>query len=258
MRNLYEKELYHTTVPYINGIIREYDITKANISILLWKGLIKQSDYDRFFSMDKQERQIRIGIMQRDYPRIKQGLKEGFVEARKAFFESNNIQPEDVISIRKDSITLLNKPARVIQFGPVFFRTANIYTSYTMLPDGIRLYFREDIDVIGMSDEKVNLHRPYFYDLLETILEFIETAGPRETLRFLQEISERYVKQDFDLNYYREFNNRSLFRTYYTIAGSTYYLDNIPINQLYNRKFINGIFNYSILQHFYKIFSRMI
>lgn len=45
---LYKRTLYTKKVRFIINEIYEYDIAKANISILLQAGIIKQREYDMF------------------------------------------------------------------------------------------------------------------------------------------------------------------------------------------------------------------
>ena len=54
---LYEKTLYSAPYRYlINRNIQEYDISKANISILLDMGCIKKEDYDHLYNLPKHQR----------------------------------------------------------------------------------------------------------------------------------------------------------------------------------------------------------
>ena len=107
---MYEKDLFLTDDSIIiNRIIREYDMSKANINILLYKGLITQDQFDKYYNMPKGLRERTIGTLQRDYPKINQGLKDGFVEARKMLFESNNLNESNVVAVKKDAVFTLDK-----------------------------------------------------------------------------------------------------------------------------------------------------
>ena len=74
---------------------------KANISILLEEGYITQGQYDYFYKADRNERQIKIGLMQKNDPKIIKVLDEGFKKARYNLVSSNNIQDDEIISIKK-------------------------------------------------------------------------------------------------------------------------------------------------------------
>ena len=57
---LYKRTLYTKKVRFIINEIYEYDIAKANISILLQAGIIKQREYDMFSQMTKYQREVNL------------------------------------------------------------------------------------------------------------------------------------------------------------------------------------------------------
>lgn len=73
---LYKRTLYTKKVRFIINEIYEYDIAKANISILLQAGIIKQREYDMFSQMTKYQREVTLGYMQKT-PLIGEALKKG-------------------------------------------------------------------------------------------------------------------------------------------------------------------------------------
>lgn len=73
---LYKRTLYTKKVRFIINEIYEYDIAKANISILLQAGIIKQREYDMFSQMTKYQREVTLGYMQKT-PIIREALKKG-------------------------------------------------------------------------------------------------------------------------------------------------------------------------------------
>lgn len=61
---LYEKTLYKANIQYLVDVpIFEYDISKANISVLSDKGIISENQYQYLFNLPKLERNIAIGNM---------------------------------------------------------------------------------------------------------------------------------------------------------------------------------------------------
>ena len=164
----YLKDVYiNKDIDYlVSTYIREYDIRKANISILLSKGLITQSEFDYYASL--KNRSVVIGLLQRDNEEIKRELNNGFREYRQKFFEANNIQDHEVLAIRKDAIFLISKEARTTTFDYVNFVNKNTYTSfyrifgyeYYYMCDRIRM--TEQFDVKGISDKVLPVHENYF------------------------------------------------------------------------------------------------
>ena len=70
MSNLWSKSSYIAALPYVVGqYITEYDMSKANISVLLYKGVIDKKLYDELYNSDKFYREKYIGMMQRNNPK---------------------------------------------------------------------------------------------------------------------------------------------------------------------------------------------
>ena len=61
--NLYKRSLYTKKVSYLINEIYEYDISKANVSILLESGMITQETYDMICQMPKYQSEDAIGYM---------------------------------------------------------------------------------------------------------------------------------------------------------------------------------------------------
>ena len=57
---------YLTPSRYVSGRIIEYDLEKANISILYSKGMIDKDKYDLLYNSPKMFREIMIGNMIKD------------------------------------------------------------------------------------------------------------------------------------------------------------------------------------------------
>ena len=58
MTNMYEWVNYTSpTIKFVMNYIREYDLSKANISALLYTRRISMDEYNKYLIMDKQERE---------------------------------------------------------------------------------------------------------------------------------------------------------------------------------------------------------
>ena len=89
-------------IPFLfNSYIREYDISKANINILLSKGIIDRTMYDKLYQSPRDVRQYTIGMLLRQNEKYKEILEDGFCEYRKLFIESNSLEEKDILSIKK-------------------------------------------------------------------------------------------------------------------------------------------------------------
>jgi hypothetical protein len=258
MTGIYELDKYTMPVTHIiSEYIREYDISKANINILLYKGLINKKQYDSLYN--DPYRRIKVGLMQRDNATINKGLMEGFVEARKMFYEANNIQEHEILAVKKDAIFLLNKIASHTKFDNINFIEKNLYTSFYHL-GGLELYYfynpttkQEKLDIKGMSDNVIELHKPYMVDLLMYIFGTAQESPSRDVVNLISNIRSQYIAGELGVNYFREFNNRSLFRSKINILGERMYLTCLSANV--QAKDIDPAYNFCILQELYKIFA---
>ena len=110
----------------------------------------------------------------------------------------------------------------------------------------------ENIDIKGMSDVSKELHKPYMLELLMYIFNMAETGNSQEIVSSLTEIRSRYISGELGIGYFREFNNRSLFRSKIIINGERMYLSCLPKNTM--AKDIDASYNYNILQELFKIY----
>lgn len=257
MIDVFDLDKYTMPVNNIIAYIREYDMAKANINVLLYNNIISKQEYDYLYELPKIQREITIGMKQKNNHKITEALQNGFKDARHLFYNANNIKENNILSIKKDAIFLIDKIPKTTIFENINFKLKNIYVSYYNLAK-MEFYYtninQEKIDIKGMSEESINLHRNYFYDLLCFIFSEALSGNYQNLLILIKDISNRYLNKEFSIEYYREFNNRSLFRTNYQINNSVYYINSIGSKICYND--INPIFNYSILQELYKIFMQ--
>lgn len=225
--NLYKYDSY--LVPDLNFLlstyIREYDINKANISILRKYGYITESQYDKYDSMDKDHRNISIGLLIRDNKDMRDGLMKGFELSRKEFFEANEVEDHHVLGIKRDAIYLINKVATNLEFNGVVFGHENIYSSFYKAMN-LEMYFYLDsindisiLDIKGIDNKKLINHEPYMMDFLKYLFEVAETSGlPSEQIMILNNFYKSYIKLELDPGYYREFNSNSMFK----VVSETY------------------------------------
>ena len=127
---IFEKDRYIAPFDYlISKDIREYDISKGNISVLLDNGFITDKEYEYYFNLPKKEREIKIGLRLRGNDNLINGLSEGFRSARREFILNNDIQDYEILYIDKDSITTIDHPVYHTQVSDhIDFREKNKYT----------------------------------------------------------------------------------------------------------------------------------
>lgn len=259
--NLYLKDGYNS--PIINYIIstyiREYDIEKANINILLKYGAITQEQYNKFLSMDSYSRKVAVGYLLRDNQEANKILRDGFVESRRLFFEANNIQDHEVLSIKKDAIFLINRIPSVLDFGQVRFIEKNIYTSFYKISNLEFYYYLdyihniEKLDIKGISDENLKLHENYMLDFLKYIFEIAQTSHISEVITIITNFYKQYINMELDIGYYRELNSMSKYNIS-TKTFSSFYADMLPDK---DKKYLDISCNREILQTLYSYYSNI-
>lgn len=253
---LYERKLYTMPCGWLfNSYIREYDISKANINILLYKGIISKEEYHKLCMLSRNYRQIQIGYILKD-ERINKLFEEGLQEARKLFITSNNLDEQDILSIKNDAIFVINKNPTYTSFDNIRFLLKNTYTSFMKIFN-LEIYYglnkqdnSEVLDIKGINDSKLDIHRNYMIDIICNALYFINIGDQKSSLEYIQDIYNKYVSKQLPIEYYRSFDNMSM----YTIVINgrrygVYHLSNTKDNYdildiSYNANLLREIYSY--------------
>ena len=214
--SLYRKDNYlNKNISILSGkTIIEYDLKSANTSLCSEYHLLPQSQIDAIAALPRTQRVVKIGKLCRKNKEFNEGLKKAFIDIRRRFFESNNIQDEDILCIKKDAIFCLRRCPNN-KFGPCLFREKNFYSSYLYLPPLYVYYkssFRPDKRVIcvkGISDEVLTLHEDYMLKFLMKIFTYIEGGNRKALYRYFSDFVTGYKHRLLDPGYYREFNQNS-------------------------------------------------
>lgn len=248
---LYEKHNYtNKIIEYlVSREIVEYDIQEAGFNIVKRYKLLSEYKINQLEQLSKKERHISLGYIQRYDTDFRDQLNNKFVEVRKLFFEANNINPDDVLSIKKDAIFML-KRCHCTEFDNILFREKNIYTSYYYLNKKEMYVNNNTLDIKGISDEKLKLHENYMIDLLFKLFKMVELSSKRQLINNLKEVSYFYKNKKLHIGYYRELNSDSLYRLKMIMPGTKEFIgvqytdniDNIEIEYNY-MKYIVPIIN---------------
>ena len=247
MNELYKRTLYTKKVRYIINEIYEYDISKANISILLQGGYITLNEYNMYLQMPKLQREIAIGNLQKD-PKFSKVISNGFEQARKCLIEANNLTEDDIVSIKKDAFYVLRRLQHTT-FGNIDFTLRNSYHMYIYCR-GIEIYYGMNefdnsgdiLDIKGISDNKLELHNSYL-SFLAYIFRMIVKNNVVGAIQELMTFIQKYDNRQLDIEYYREFNADSMYRLgrYGVMFIDDSYKDVLTIdnNQMFNRELFN-------------------
>lgn len=216
--NFNEKSNYtNQNILYLfNRVIYEYDIHSADINLCRYYNILPKETIEKISNLDKMRRVVKIGKLQKE-KEFRDKLKKAFEDIRKEFYDSNKLDINDILAVKKDAIFTTTSCGSVV-FGPVEFQVKNIYTSYIQLPNRIEIYYNSNgkCDIKGIDDEVVKLHNDGIMKVIINFFKKMETGSTMDVLKYLNRVSTSYKLRELPLEYYREFNNNSK----YTITGS--------------------------------------
>jgi hypothetical protein len=250
---------YLAPIPYlISHFIYEYDISKANISVLLYKGIIDEKEYNYLKQLSREQRQIYVGYKQKDKS-IADALSDGVAEFRYKFITENNITDKDLLSVKNDAIFLIDKVPTITVFDNVEFLKKNVYTSYFYL-NKLEIYYyldqlndKEIIDIKGINDQILLLHQNYFIEFLCTVFESIQTKTITNTIDLINNFHNKYINRKLPIEFYRELNADSGYRI--SRKNNEAYL--FQTIDEFSYKYLNIAFNLNIIRELYSIVSNI-
>ena len=259
MNNLLRSPNYSMKVDYIiSSYIREYDISKANINILYKYGVLSKEKYEYYLTADRMTRQIDIGLMQKD-PKVTKVLQNGIMEAKRNFFEANNIEESDVLTIHNDAIFIINKIPTITKFDNIEFINKNTYTSYYKLGPLEIYYFYdpinniENIDIKGINDDRLKIHEDYFLEFLKVVFSSAQTENIKDTLDIIITFYKQYINRELEIGYYRNFDSESAY--YIKSDISRYSVFRAYTLEEHNKYDIDINCNLQLIIQLYKYFS---
>lgn len=205
-------------INYLKNIeIAEYDIQHAGPSVIKHYKLLPDEEINKIFSMPKKEANIYVGKQILKYPDLGKKILEGIAIARQKFVTLNNIEEEDILSIRKDAIFIIKKNPKVLLIDEDFlFRKKNSYTSFIRL-DGKEFYVNgktKELDWKNLSDGMFELYnRPPLtvenYKILQDIRDILlkaERLNEDDLARNLRMYVSNYKNKRLPIETYRNLN----------------------------------------------------
>lgn len=208
-------------IPYLfNSDITEYDMEDAGFSLTREFHLLEEAQIESLGRLRKERRTIEIGKIQGKNESFKNELKTAFGSARGLFFIENEIDINDLISIKKDAI-ITTKKCNTQQFGHyINFRPKNKYSSYVQLEKGLEFYYNPNtLDVKGIGDSQLSYHEDYMINFIKKFFHKMETESEEVVISFIRRFIDKYKRKELEVGYYREFSNNPVYRT---LDGSTF------------------------------------
>ena len=214
MSEIWENDKYQADILSLtNRTIIEYDMKSANTSLAREFHLLPESKISEIDSLGKKARVVAIGKIKQSDGSYNDREKAAFMEARRLFFEKNDIKDDEVISIKRDAI-FVTRYVDVTKVGEyIDFRPKNEYTSFVYMKPLEIYYSPNGLDIKGISDEIYEkYHKDYFGEFLFTAIRILNNCEKEEALKYIRRFFDEYKWRKLDTGYYREFNNMSQFR----------------------------------------------
>lgn len=238
--DIYKNTNYIIDVPLvIDTLITEYDISKANISMLYAYEVISEDDYNHLYKLDKKNREIAIGRRiaeenaDRNNPMGPEEVNEmvktysviskGIVEAKRRLFQDNNIEQDDIVRIANDAVYIKNKVLNITNFDLngngryITFATKGQYNIMVNL-NRVTIFILNNpmseqlhVDVKGISDNILYLHEPFIQFITE-LCNSVMYSGKETALRLFNNFYSQYVNRTLPVEFYREFNSLSQYK----------------------------------------------
>lgn len=237
MKELFERDSYLKPVDAIfNRQITEYDLKSANTSIAREFGLLPEEVIKEIEYLPKKERVICIGNIKRENSTYDNLEQHSFAIARSMFLSTNDIQDEDILTIKRDAIFVVGVPVKNEQITKnLTFRKKGVYTSYIHLSP-LEVYYNPllGLTVKGIRDDIYEMyHKEYFGNFLDKV--FMRKEKEQDVLMFVRKFWDEYKWLQLESGYYREFNAQSRFRYRDGDTAMEEYMDNLKmLNIQYN------------------------
>ena len=217
----------------MNNKIIEYDIKSAGLSLAKEFKYLSDNVINKLENMSKSERNRMMGIMKINNKQLVKNENTALIEARKKFIKLNELDIEDIISIKKDAI-FVHKNCRELKFGEIEFVPKNIYSSYMMI-NNIEFYYNKNhLDIKGINDNLLKLHNDYMLLFFKKFMCLYAVGKTNELIDFLTGFVYKYKTRNLDKEYYREFNALSMFKLNTKTSFGTEYLINYIDDENFN------------------------
>lgn len=225
MTNLWKNTTYNAPVGSLfDMVIAEYDISKANISILREYGAINQEQYESLYNTERQKRQYTIGCMIRDDSNIQTILNEGLEFARKRLCEELGLEDGNILHIAKDAIFVVSKmiggiPTRneIVITPFIKFTLRGVYSNYMRLGKTVHFYHTSDLSgnqtyrIRGMDEYAQSLHRDHFLRLILDIMYVRSFNGGDMAYKHCKKIYKDLLARKVEIECYRRFDSVSYY-----------------------------------------------
>lgn len=208
MISLYKKTNYiNKEIRYLRDTnIYEYDMVAGGTVILYYSKLISEGTFKYLISLDKFTRNVHVGNLLLQNPSWNKIQVNGFKDAIKVFMSINKLDDDDVLSINKDSITIINKKCNnlYIYDGLLEFRLDGKYNNY------MNLYNKEiycsskdySYNTRNFSNKVLLYQEDYFISFIISSIIIDNNSSKQELFLHFKNFRSNFLNRKLDDNYY--------------------------------------------------------
>ena len=217
--NLWNEVNYRSPLPYIvNSSIREYDLSKANISSLHHFNVLSDQEYEYFLNLPKKDREVKIGLMIRKDNSIYKHIKKGIEYARHCLMKYNEIQTCEIVSIKNDAVFVYGRDLQHTQFDEFKFAVKNVFKTYMWLGGNIEVYYNDyeengdilsSITIKGISDANIELHNDGILSIINQVCYMIDRYSIGDILAYVSDMYNEFKNRNLPVPFYRGFDSGS-------------------------------------------------
>jgi len=173
-QSVFQKHNYlDKDIVYLKNKITEYDMQNAGINILYHNGVFTKEQYDNLNRMSKLEKNIVVGKFLKNNPDISEALMDEFIKIRYDLFLLNDLHDEDVLSIKKDAIFIVDKSLKHLELNENYrFTKKNSYEGYINVI-GKEFYYKnltDGFDIKGISKRVKEVQNGFMFKRMAEIL----------------------------------------------------------------------------------------
>lgn len=227
-------------------LIQEYDIKSAGLNVLYNNNLISKEFYKYLSLLEKNDRNITIGNLLIKHPEWNKLMIDELKLVIKEFMEINNINDEDILSINKDSIVLINKMPKKLNLDGYIFKKKGNYNNFLLLGQKYEFYINSNelnYEIKGFGEDVLkNLEDTFFNFIFQCIM--IDNSGDKfELFNFIKEFRTKYVNYELNEEYYFDIDEEG----YVLVKNDVKFtLKNLPENFNIKEIIITGNYRYLI------------
>lgn len=207
-----EKTTYiNESFQYLKNVsIKEWDIKSAGLSVLKFRKLLPEDELEELSKMEKHKRTVREGLLQKEHPEIAKTIINTLAAARKAFVLLNHLTENNIVSIKKDALFILNANITHPIIKEYFeFREKESYTSWLRIEKKELYYdsFSDRLDIKGVSEENIEKQKDFLIKDIKTFLRSSEKTTSEILFNLLSKYRYKYLNKELPLETYRELDS---------------------------------------------------